>query len=330
MRFVFVTDSHIANDKPSSRFDNYNEAIFNKWEFVCKYAEKEKIKNIVFGGDLCHTHKLSTELMNRFISMIQQHSVNFYYILGNHDMQTGNDNYVDKTNVGFLSKAKCFYPLDTVEPIRISNCYITGINYTKAKSADAFFSWRRDFSDFKPEPNIPMVLVIHAGIADRELKFKGKIACHSVDNIETDADLLLCGHYHLGSKIKDGTYFNKNYRIVVPGSMARVAINEGKHKPKLVDVSIGPGKLKTKLITIPHLSYRDVFDIDTKEEEKIVLKKKEQFIETLSRISGNKLMGDNFSEAMISLFKKPPKELREIITKPVRILIKKKIAEYVK
>ncbi len=335
--FVHCTDSHIANRPPEKRLGDYNRAIMKKWKFVVKYANRKKVDGIICSGDLCHTHKTSDELLYRWVEIMCESDCPFYYLYGNHDIQAGNANYIEKTNMGLLSQHDWFHELDATELIEFSDCYLTGINYSHDKECATTFDWHEGKISTNPIAlafgrNIKksMILVTHAMITNKEIMVGGKIKASDVKNIVSNADILLNGHYHDGHpKVVRVRILEHLLKIVNPGSMARMNLREATEGfgPRLAYMQITGRKSKIKLVDIPRHQIKEVFDVKKDKVAKKEVREKDKFITTLSKMSNAKIMGENFEEALRKCLEDPPKKIRKKVNKRTRKILLEKLEE---
>jgi DNA repair exonuclease SbcCD nuclease subunit len=330
--FVYCSDSHIANRPPEKRIDDYNKAIRAKWQWIINYAIRKKADGIICGGDLCHTHKTSDELLYRWVEMMRKSGLPFYYLYGNHDIQAGNVSYIEKTNMGLLSQHDWFHELDAEKLIEFSDCYLTGINYSHDKECAETFDWQEGnlLPDVKRDKSKCMVLVTHAMITNKQILVGTKIRATDVKDIVTNADILLNGHFHDGHpEVVHSGALEHTYKICNPGSIARMNLKEARdgHGPRIAYITINRRGSKIKLVDIPCAPIKKIFDTKKSKTEKREKRDKDKFIDTLSKMSGQTIMGDNFEQALKETLENPPKKLRKRINKRTRQILLEKLEE---
>lgn len=305
-QFCYIGDTHLAYAQPVNRIDVYNDSILDKIEFVLKYCQEKKIKTLVHGGDLLHSHHVKPETLLSFVDLILRYGVNFYYVYGNHDVQGANFDYVDKTQLGFLSRYQWFYEMNNCVH-EFNNYLLSGYNYTSDKQKKDYY-----FPEFK-SGNKKKVLVLHANIYDatNTNPIIEKIGIRN-NEIETDADLVLCAHTHYGWKdgvICDGTI------VINPGSVARVKYDEhiNGFGPRLVHVQIDKN-IKYQFVKIPTVK---AFDDNKYKEDKKIKDKRSKFIEVFKKLSYSNA---DVAPEVSSFIENPPNEIKKYMTSSVKKL----------
>jgi DNA repair exonuclease SbcCD nuclease subunit len=320
-QFVFITDTHIANKPPASRIDNYNESILKKIRYVIEYAKKNKIKKMLHGGDLFHTAKVSDEICLQVVDLFANSGMDIYYIFGNHDIEGGNTTYVDKTNLGFFTRYRWFHLLHN-KVYEFNNCVVSGVDYSK----DMECSFNYDFPHYTGKKK--KILLAHPMIVGQTtIEINGKVRQVNVKEVETEADLLLVGHNHLGFKPCKGEILCKPYKIMNPGSMARISHHEATKTigPNFIHIKVLPDKLITKVIKIPRKKAEKVFDVELGKAKRDKKYKRENFIKELNKISGRDVMVEDVKKELESMLVKPPKKLKKVVSKKVIKLCLEKI-----
>lgn len=289
-KFVFCTDSHLANNQPVGRIDDFNAAMMRKWKFVVKECNRRKVQGLICGGDLCHTYRTSDELYVRFVKIMSELECPFYYLYGNHDIQAGNANYIDNTNMGMLAQYHWFNPLDVKRPYEFNHTILTGTNYTRANEVKEFYGWNDSQNrDIQAVGNEKLsILVTHAMITNGTLVIKGDKKSIDVEEVETDADVLLNGHYHVGHpRAVKNEALERTFYIANPGSMARMNLAEARdtYGPRMIVITVKPKKsVKFDFVEIPHKPYNEVFDVQAHHAKKAEMTARTNFASVLESV----------------------------------------------
>lgn len=339
-RFIFMTDTHLSNKPPASRLDDYNESVFEKIKFCFQYCIDHEIPNIIHGGDLFHSYKIREEIGIRFIDLLQEYHniVNFFYCFGNHDVQANNREYVDKTALGFLLRYPQFHVLNN-KPYGLGNgIWLNGYDISDRIPPEDMYNWEpTGFYDVnkRNSPNEPFykILVLHANIEDaiKPLVIKNEQKSSIVNDVTTDANLVLCGHNHLGweNAIETNTLEWKAI-FVNPGSIARINYNEAMQGcgPRLADITIkrksDEWDTKVKFVNIPSNAVFDVEGAKKKKSEKAV---KENFLKAFKNLSRQEVLADNLTKVIKETFDNPPKKLRRHFNPRVKKYLNSKLQE---
>ena len=325
MKMVFITDLHLANTPPVNRIDNYNESIFEKVEFVTNYCAEHNIKHLLIGGDISHSYSPSDELIYRLVSLIVKADLQMYFVYGNHDLQGGNPKYIHKTNFGLLEKYDWCYNV-AKESVVLADCVIAGHNYKAKKEADHIWGLPKLPVDVGKKPKL---LMVHPMVVNEKTLFiDGKFKQVNVKEVETDADLLLCGHYHFGfPKVIKVRLLEKLHRIVNPGSIARISLRQAQETngPRLAQITVKEGKVWVKLVKIPCKPIEEIFDEENYLREKKVARSRDNFIHVMQELSRTNVMKDNFVNTLTNVLEHPPKTLKKVVNKRVIKLLKEKV-----
>ena len=219
MKILHITDSHGTVKGPESRKDIYYITFLRKLYELGYVIKKEKIDIVVHTGDLFHTARVSDKFAGQVSEMIKSWQITVYVVPGNHDIEGYTIDTIDQTKLGLLAKAGVIQLLDRDNPITITSNQ-DGEEYTVAISGQEYyahidegnmhdFEMQQDEADFN-------ILAIHGYIADTPQH--PNIKCTMCQDIISDADVILTGHYHRQFEWSDG----QNLDIFNPGSMMRV------------------------------------------------------------------------------------------------------------
>lgn len=232
MKLGFFTDVHARLDNPSSRSDWFPKTIIEKLERVGEIFKNEGVQFALNGGDTTHIPSPSLSLVNRLTRVFKDWQIPIIAITGSHDVHGYQQLTLERTAVGELVAAGLFhmvgctnYPkyIDLDNKVRV---YGTG--YMHAFDA-------REFSVLDPEHNSKLIIqMIHADLLDKPVPWQYVL----VNQVYTNAQLVLSGHYHPGWKegIVSGTstFFN-------PGSIGR--IERGPYRiPRVMIIDTKPSR----------------------------------------------------------------------------------------
>ena len=218
MKILHITDSHGTAKGPESRKDIYYIAFLRKLYELGYVIKKEKIDIVIHTGDLFHTARVSDKFAGQVSEMIKSWQIPVYVVPGNHDIEGYTTNTIDQTKLGLLAKAGVINILDRDNPITIT-ANQNGEEYTVAISGQEYYAHidegnMQDFEMQQDEADFN-ILAIHGYIADT--KQHPNIKYTMVEDIITDADVILTGHYH-----RQFEWNGPDIDIYNPGSMMRV------------------------------------------------------------------------------------------------------------
>ena len=286
LKILFFTDSHISFKTPTSRIDDYQEAIYNKISELVELANKESFDYILCGGDLFHNPSPtpnSAMIANEISKLFLKSKAKVVVVPGNHDLYSYNISTLNKTLLGIYQANEVVRILDRTNPLTIKlgdkEIAIEGQEYhigiDKYSKEDYECNCKADFN----------ILVTHSMITSSVISKhyeKNKVNHIDINAIETTADILLSGHEHNGYKQKktDKTLF------LNPGSLSRTD-STLKHKPKALIIEINENLNYTvdEYILKTAKDYNDIFDNTLKNEKNnkdILLDKFKQEIKDIS------------------------------------------------
>ena len=219
MRILHITDSHGTVKGPESRKDVYYITFLKKLYELGFVIKKANVDMVIHTGDLFHTARVSDKFAGQVSEMIKAMGVPFYVVPGNHDIEGYTTDTIDQTKLGLLAKAGVVTILDRNNPICIT-AHQDGEEYTVAISGQEYYAHidegnMRDFEMQQDEADLN-ILAIHAYLTDTPQH--PDIKCTMCQDVVSDADLILTGHYHRAFEWSDG----QNLDIFNPGSMLRV------------------------------------------------------------------------------------------------------------
>lgn len=219
MKILHITDSHGTVKAPESRQDVYYISFLRKLYEVGMVVKALNVDMVIHTGDLFHTARVSDKFTGQVAELIKATNVPFYVVPGNHDIEGYTTDTIDQTKLGLLAKTGVIKILDRENPV-VLTCNQNGEEYTVAISGQEYYAHidegnMRDFEMQQDECDLN-ILAIHGYISDTPQHPDIK---HTMcQDIITDADLILSGHYHRQFEWSDG----QNLDIFNPGSMMRV------------------------------------------------------------------------------------------------------------
>jgi len=207
MRLVQINDAHIRGSSPKSRMDDYPETLYKKFCELGTFIKENEVEAILNGGDLFDTPDPSTSIVNRYVKLFSSWNIPMYSVVGSHDKFGYNDTTINRTALGTLRAAGITELISTPQNIG-PGCSVAGIShsYTLDEDPENDYYYKKDSDDY-------LIQLCHGMIT--EGPFFGKYTLYN--QIRTDADLVICGHYHPGF----GPFNNNGSTVVNIGSMGR-------------------------------------------------------------------------------------------------------------
>lgn len=256
-KILFFTDTHLQEEPPSSRKDNYLKSILNKIEEISSIANSENVDYVLFGGDFFTRPSPSYEVTILLTQVLKKfNSKPIIGILGNHDIEGRNPNTYERKAVKMLEEAKVLKILkdNEVFPAFDTEIKIKGINYNDG------IDYNIEFHKIKKEEKDKILIVlVHAYL----LPFKTTFPSLSIEEIarESEGDIFLVGHYHDGYGIRE-----INGKIFIsPGSIARDSRTQFDRIPQVVLLTIENGKVQTNFIKLKNVLKKEEIEVNLKD-----------------------------------------------------------------
>jgi len=273
MKFLYFQDFHISGKNSRNRLGDYFQDCLIKLDEILSLASKHKCDCILDGGDFFETDKPSYKVLDSIADKIETAKIPLYSLFGNHSMSYGHVTNSQNTGLAHLQKRSKYFksliedfpfPDETqaegweIKPIEyefnIENKIKDGISFDKGSY------WK--------------IAIIHALVTPG--KFFDNVPHIPVQNLKTNADLVLLAHYHMpfNKVIKDTTFLNI-------GCCGRLNINEAKIEPSVL--LLDTEKRNYKIIKLKSAKKpEEIFDLSKYEELKENEKSIEEFIASLN------------------------------------------------
>lgn len=269
-KFLFLTDTHYRDDTPKGRIDDIMKAQFDELGEVLQIVHDEEVDAVLHGGDFFNTKRPSHRLVVHILDWCKMLSKPIIGVIGNHDITGYNLDSVSNSGLGVLFESGAVDRLDAAEWSAKDKIVIKAVHSSLAFEKDYMFESKYD--DFIK------IVISHNYVIPADNMPWGFI--HPKD-IKTNADLVLCGHYHTPFD-----YTNGKTRWINPGSISRWKMTERDHVPQVLLITVEEGKIK--VVHRPLKSSKpgeEVFDLDAIEVQKQQERNIEQFARSLEETS---------------------------------------------
>jgi len=268
MKFLYFSDSHIRASTPKSRLDDYPQALWNKFQQISALIIDHDVDALLINGDLFDTPDPVTSLVNKYLGLFTYWGIPIYATIGSHDKFGYNNSTLARSGLGTLIAAGV---ITIVEDTRIvKDAQIAGVSHSYNLDEDPAHYTRKRLNDSF------MIQMNHGMILDKPF-----ISTHTlIQDVQTDANLCLCGHYHSGFgpiKIGNTTWLNI-------GSLGRTERTARLYGPSVVLIDSTERKFEIIELTAP-------------KNDKIFIEKQDvpqTFADVSEFIESLKLQVDNF------------------------------------
>ncbi len=239
MKLLIFTDSHIRASTPRSRIDDYPVAMWEKFRQISQIITEQSINTVLIGGDLFDAPDPSTSIVNNYLQLFTYWNIPIYSIVGSHDKFGYNDNTLYRTGLGTLIASGTVKLLSETQRIGY-NTQIAGISHSYTLDENP----TTDYSRKKLNTEEYLIQICHGMTMDGPWGF-GKHT--NIRDIKTEADFLVCGHYHPGFK----PIQVDNTIIVNVGSLGRIENVQRHYPPGVIIVTTDiPGKESWEFIPL--------------------------------------------------------------------------------
>lgn len=225
-KILLFSDIHIHNHKKS--YERLDDCL-NALQWIFNIAKEENIKSIIFGGDILHERQkidifVYNKIYNILCKNLSENDVNFYCLLGNHDLW-----FNENTQISGV------YPFESIKGFKV----ISEPKTLKIEDSE----W--DFLPFTHDPLESMksfnsnnlekrYLIGHISIDGAILNSSGTISDviieHDGDMVKVSKDIFVrykhsfFGHYHKSQKLASNVEY-----IGSPLELSFGEANEEKH-----------------------------------------------------------------------------------------------------
>jgi exonuclease SbcD len=243
MKFIYFGDPHIRGKNPRNRTDDYKEALKAKFREIWKLAEYNKATAILCPGDIFDRPEVTNGVLLEFAEVFKESPVPIYTTAGNHDVYSYNLDTYGRTSLRIL---ELIVPQLTVTNDPKQNVILEDKDSLVSISFQPYDqNIDRDgygYSPGDPVEEAYMIHVAHGMLLDHDPKVFDRYTY--VKTAETEADLVLCGHDHLGF----GRYDRADGKVFYNGgSLTRLSASEAEQSRKInvALITIEDSKLKS-------------------------------------------------------------------------------------
>lgn len=282
MRLLYFTDTHIRGTSPRGRTDDFFDTMKRKLTEIIAIANKEKVDYVLHGGDVFDRPNLSPAVVREFAQLFRQFRVPIYAIAGNHDIYGHNPLTVDRTMLGLLEAFGVLTLIRSGDTIQLEKGYkqvqLTGepFHYDLDKR-----SITKDYAVTNKLQADFCIHMVHGMLVEQALPDGvPHTMISSLWEVDSDADIVLTGHYHAGFPIqqRNGKY------IINPGAIARLSNqpSEWKRIPQVVLIELTKEiSIQFKRLSTAHPG-QEIFDRSLQEEASYRQEKWAQFAQEIN------------------------------------------------
>jgi len=236
MRFLYFSDPHFRTTQPRYRLDNFFDVQINKLKNVIQIATQNKCDFIVCGGDFFDSPNPSHQLISAILETLSTNKIDFYSLIGNHDVYGHNLDTINRTGLGVLFASKLVKPSRLLEFDDNNYKIVLSMHDYTQELYDPEIHCLKLTQDYR-------IVISHCMITDVDTVFEHSL----IENIKTDANLFLCSHYHVPFKCESKNIRGEKNLFLNPGCFTRQNKNEFKQSVNVVlcDISKKASNIRT-------------------------------------------------------------------------------------
>ncbi|MGI5921802.1 MAG: metallophosphoesterase family protein [Syntrophomonadaceae bacterium] len=317
MRFLFLTDTHIRGSNPQNRTDNLPESLRDKLVEVMEIASRYQVDYILHGGDFFDTPSPSLAVTADFLALFSACRIPVYTIPGNHDLFGANQNSLPRTLLGFLARLGFIKLLEAGRPVYLDkhNCrvQISGQPYhydMDRRDPELDYTIKKNGAD--------MAIHLVHGMLVNEKSFPGDQT--QIDQIlDTQAEITLCGHNHLGFGIieKNGKSF------INPGALVRLSNHRSEitRPVQVVLINLDGNQIESTLLPLKTARPgQEVLDRSKVEERNALQMKIDMFAQEIKQVANMEQMNvKNIIDEVVQSLGESPQIRQEALDRIARV-----------
>jgi len=274
MKCLIFSDGHAQGINSRNRLGNYFQDWLLKFDELLSIAKDKNCDMIIDTGDLFESNKPSYSVLDEIADRVEKNKIPIYSLFGNHCEAYGNLKNSNDTGLMHLQKrSKLFCSLTNDFPpfpdeMQADGYEIKAIDYEfgieeKLKNNPIYFN----------EGKYLKIIITHALITPN--KFFDTVSYVTPEQIKTNADLVICSHYHIPFCKKVG-----NTEFINIGCFGRLAINEAKIEPSVM--LLDTDKRYYEIIKLKSAKKgTEIFDLSKYNELKANEKSIQEFLDSL-------------------------------------------------
>lgn len=247
VKLLEVGDIHARGTSPRNRLDDYTLALKRKMQEVFKLAQVHQVDAIICPGDVFDSYQVSIAVLLDFVSLFRQSPVPIFTTAGNHDLPSYNLETYYRTSLHLLEMLVPQLRVinDPSEAVVIKDLVQLTFTPYSGKMDVAGYGYSPE-GEAAERSDLFKIHVSHGMLLDHTPPFDRYTL---VQEVETEADVVFCGHDHTGF----GIFHRQDGRTFVNlGSLTRLSAS----------VTEMERPIQAALITVDPENYEKGFDLE--------------------------------------------------------------------
>lgn len=302
LKLLFYTDTHYRDTQPKSRIDDVLASQFAELGDIMNISVEHQVDALLHGGDFFDTKKPSHQLVIHLLNWVKTLNKPILGIIGNHDVTGYNLDSVKNSGLGVLFESGA---VDKIDNYEWQNTKVVVKAVHSTVNFETEYMFEEKYKDYFK------IVLSHNYVIPADDMPWGFI--HPKD-IKTNADLVLCGHYHVPYD-----YTNGKTRWINPGAISRWKVSERNHMPQVLLITVNDdGTHAVEFIPLPSAKKADeIFDLEFLKAEQ----KREQNIQTfVNSIEATSFQGIDIEQVILTTGKEQniPQNVLDVILDKIR------------
>lgn len=277
MKYLIYTDAHVKGINPRSRTDNYYQSWLDKYRELFLIAKENKVTAIIDGGDLLDTPNVADSIVDDILDIVEENKIPVYAMWGNHSMCGHHKETSKGTSLAHMFRRSKLF----------QDC---------GGGVEVGTDFHIDFIDY--DHNIEDKIKEQGIIIDSKESYWKIAVCHVMitpepffkeaafivpEDVKTNADIIVCGHYHHPWQKKIG-----KTQFLNPGCFGRTSIDMRDIEPSVI--LLDTEKRSWEIIKLKWAKKgAEIFDLLKKEALESNERELEQFISQLKDFKSQEL-----------------------------------------
>ncbi len=314
-KFLYMQDYHISGKNSVHYISDYFKDCLTMLDEILQIAKENKADAILDGGDLLHSSEPTYRILDEIADRVEKNKIPLYCLFGNHAERYHSIEHSKYTGLAHLFKrSKYFEYFDkgglgsfSINQDNIKSGYeIKPIEYSHEIEQEI-----KDKGIMFEKSDTWKIAIVHAFLTPKP--FLPQVMHVCVDDIKTNADLVLVAHYHnQWEKIVGDT------KYLDIGCVGRRSITEKNVEPSVL--LIDTVKRSAEVILLKSAKKgEDVFDLSKVDEKKDFDAGIDDFVKSIESVDfQSSKIEDNVS--FIAKEKNVDKKVVDLIFKKIKEL----------
>ncbi|MEN2464958.1 metallophosphoesterase [Ornithinibacillus sp. JPR2-1] len=199
IKLLYFGDVHIRGTNPRNRKDSYPEALKAKLREIFALAKYKSVTALICAGDIFDRPEVTNGVLLEFAEVFKESPVPIYTTAGNHDIYSYNLDTYNRTSLRIL---ELIVPQLNVINDPNENIFLIDDKDSQNAVSLSFMPYNHeiDKDGYGYSPGNPYkgfkIHTAHGMLLDHDPKVFDRYTY--VGSVKTKADLVLCGHDHVG------------------------------------------------------------------------------------------------------------------------------------